>query len=102
MDKDSPSKDSNEYEEEKKLADESHETEQLTESPEQPRYGPTEKAEVKLEKKRVESDLQKLRNRVKMLQQEQMRAEKKIKNTKTKADKIKKTTEENNRRMEQK
>ena len=60
-------------------------------------YGVTEKAQVVSEKKRVDSDLQKLRNRVKMLEQEQARAQKKIMDTKAKANQIKKTTEENNR-----
>ena len=51
-------------------------------------YGVTEKSHVVSEKKRVDSDLQKLKNRVKMLEQEQARAQKKIMDTKTKAAQI--------------
>ena len=77
MDSESPEKDNQSYEENKSSSSKSKKLKSRGPGSEysagksagsaRPRLGPTEKAEVKIEKKWVESDLQKLRNRVKML-----------------------------------
>ncbi|CAI2377029.1 unnamed protein product [Moneuplotes crassus] len=57
----------------------------------------TEKQAVKESRKKIENDIQLLKNRVRMLQKEKAKADKKILQTKTKAEEILKRTSHNNK-----
>lgn len=59
-----------------------------------------EKAAVKNTRKKIENDIQLLKNRVRMLQKEKEKADKKIVETKSKAEEIMKRKNENDRLYE--